>query len=136
MKKLVLVRLQTFNDRILGRLHVYNGNAEIAQFVTLELPWLNNKNHVSCIPTGTYTVEPRVSDKFGHHLWVKDVPGRDLILFHNGCFPENTHGCILLGMRLGDIDKDGKLDTTSSKAALELLVQFVTDTAKLTVINI
>ncbi|WP_282123365.1 DUF5675 family protein [Algibacter mikhailovii] len=48
----------------------------------IELPWKDNQKEVSCIPEGTYVFEPRFSDKFGHHLIVKGVPNRSLILIH------------------------------------------------------
>ena len=49
---------------------------------TIELPYLNNIPHYSCIPEGVYQVGQRISRKFGKHLLVKHVPGRHLILFH------------------------------------------------------
>jgi hypothetical protein len=49
---------------------------------TIELPWLDNEPLVSCIPEGRYVLVKRYSRKFCHHLLVKDVPGRALILIH------------------------------------------------------
>lgn len=62
---------------------------------TIELPWNNNKRNVSCIPEGTYEVEPRFSKRFKHHLILKGVKGRNLILFHpaNNALKE-LEGCI------------------------------------------
>ena len=48
----------------------------------IELPWLNNEKRKSCIPEGVYTLAPRFSDKFNHHLLIENVPGRHLILIH------------------------------------------------------
>ncbi|WP_298366044.1 DUF5675 family protein [uncultured Lutibacter sp.] len=48
----------------------------------IELPWLDNKLNISCIPEGVYTLKPRYSEKFKHHLLVENVPGRSLILIH------------------------------------------------------
>ncbi len=48
----------------------------------IELPWLDNKKSISCIPEGVYTLKPRYSEKFKHHLLVENVPGRSLILIH------------------------------------------------------
>ena len=135
MKKLVLIRLESLADRTLGRLLVFNGNRELAQFFTLELPWKNNERKVSRIPAGTYRVEPRNSPKYGAHLWVKDVPGRDTILFHSLNFPDQTEGCVGVGLRMADIDSDGRLDIVSSRAAMDLLTQFVTEPATLVVVD-
>ena len=60
---------------------------------TIELPWRYNKRNISCIPEGAYEIETRFSKKFQHHLIVKDVTGRSLILLH----PANDAQKELLG---------------------------------------
>lgn len=62
---------------------------------TIELPWLDNKQRVSCIPEGRYELTKRYSPKFGHHLLVNEVKGRELILIHpaNDAIKE-LKGCI------------------------------------------
>jgi len=62
---------------------------------TIELPWKNNVRRVSCIPEGRYELVKRYSKKFGWHLHVIDVEGRDLILIHpaNDALRE-LNGCI------------------------------------------
>jgi len=49
---------------------------------TIELPWKNNLAGVSCIPEGEYELTKRWSPKFGRHLQILNVPGRELILIH------------------------------------------------------
>ena len=49
---------------------------------SIELPWLNNKHLVSCIPEGRYELMIRFSHKFQWHLQLKNVKDRDLILVH------------------------------------------------------
>jgi hypothetical protein len=62
------------NGKILykGRLLVY----------TIELPWKNNLAGVSCIPEGIYDLVSGWSPKFGRHLQIMHVSGRELILMH------------------------------------------------------
>ena len=62
------------NGKILykGRLMTY----------TIELPWKNNHTGVSCIPEGRYELAKRWSPKFGRHLQMMNVSGRELILIH------------------------------------------------------
>lgn len=62
---------------------------------TIELPWLDNQHGVSCIPEGKYELVKRCSQKFGEHLLLKEVPGRNLILVHpaNNAVKE-LRGCI------------------------------------------
>jgi hypothetical protein len=65
---------------------------------TLERPWLNNRESVSCIPLGTYGVELAWSEHWGRDIpHVMNVPGRTAIEMHPGNFVYNSIGCILLG---------------------------------------
>jgi hypothetical protein len=76
---------------------------------TLELPWRNNKQNISCIPSGEYIVKIRKSNKFGTVYWINSVPNRSWILIHSGNlagdvskgFKTNVEGCILLGKKQG-----------------------------------
>jgi hypothetical protein len=88
--KLELVRTyypEGANGKILyeGRLMTY----------TIELPWKNNQAGASCIPEGNYELTKRWSPKFGRHLQILNVPGRELILIHpaNDALLE-LRGCI------------------------------------------
>jgi hypothetical protein len=66
--------------------------------VTLELPWRNNRQGISCVPAGRYLTSKMFSPKFQKEVFVLvSVPGRDLIEFHIGNKIANSNGCILLG---------------------------------------
>ena len=82
---------------------------------TIENPWLDNKKTDSCIPTGTYICKPVNSPRFGKTIEVTDVPNRSHILFHAGNSPDDTDGCILLGLNgtAGD-----RMWISNSKAAV------------------
>lgn len=79
------------------------------QCYTLELPWRDNRSNVSCIPAGTYDVEPWNSQRFPGTYHVRNVDGRSAILTHIGNlggdklkgFRTHTAGCILVGLKLG-----------------------------------
>ena len=62
---------------------------------TIELPWLNNKHRISCIPEGKYELTKRYSQHFGWHLLINDVAQRNYILMHafNDAVKESK-GCI------------------------------------------
>ena len=62
---------------------------------TVELPWLDNKRDLSCIPEGEYDLAWVEGTKFGERLHVIDVPGRSGIIFHAGNYQHDTRGCIL-----------------------------------------
>jgi hypothetical protein len=59
-----------------------NGELKLVVCNTIELPWLQNKRNVSCIPEGRYELRKRFIKKFGLHLLVVDVPDRSWILIH------------------------------------------------------
>ena len=69
--------------------------------VTLENPWKDNIPNISCIPTGLYQVERRLSPKWGDSFTVQDVNDRTHIVIHRGNVEANTKGCILLGRSFG-----------------------------------
>ena len=89
---------------------------------TLELPWKDNQNNLSCIPKGSYKLELFNSVKFGKCLHVLNVQGRDGILIHKGNYNRDTHGCILPGGQLIDINKDRQLDVTGSGAMVDKIL--------------
>ena len=73
---------------------------------TIELPWLDNKPQVSCIPEGRYELKKRYSQNHGWHLQVMKVKNRDLILIHaaNDAMKE-LKGCIA---PVSILDAEGK----------------------------
>lgn len=80
----------------MGRLRV-NG----FECLTLELPWRDNAEDVSCIPAGTYKVKVTYSNKFKRDLpELLGVPGRSKVRIHPGNTTRDTQGCILVGGRL------------------------------------
>ena len=82
---------------------------------TIENPWLDNKKTDSCIPTGTYICKPVNSPRFGKTIEVTNVPNRSHILFHAGNSPDDTDGCILLGLYSTKWDR---MWISNSKAAV------------------
>lgn len=93
----------TFGTLIVGDVHLATG----------ELPWRDNKNKLSCIPTGTYKCIWNYSQKFNRFMYeVLDVSGRTGIRFHaaNFCGDESLklkceiNGCIALGEKHGVLD--------------------------------
>lgn len=62
---------------------------------TIELPWKNNTQKVSCIPEGDYFIQKRYSTRFQWHLEITGVSGRSLILFHPANYAlKELEGCI------------------------------------------
>lgn len=106
MKKVVIARLKSGDTGTFGKLMT-----EGFSCYTGELPWRDNRNKVSCIPTGTYNVALRQSPKFGRIYEIKGIIGRSYVLIHSGNFAgdislgwaSHVEGCVLLGNKLGKL---------------------------------
>lgn len=123
-----LNRYQQTDQETMGHITFYDDKgAELFRCCTLELPWKANRRQISCIPLGNYSVRhcaPTTKFPYEHYL-VLSVPDRDGIKFHRGCFTKDTLGCILVGMNVADLNKDGVADLASSKIALQRIVEIV-----------
>jgi hypothetical protein len=110
-------------------------NESAFDFHTLELPWKDNQRRISCIPEGTYMVwKMKPTEKRPYEYFhVKDVPGRDAILFHPGNFTSQILGCVLPGEEFKDLNKDGFPDITNTTATLKILTALLPDKFKLTI---
>jgi hypothetical protein len=109
---------------------------------TMELPWRENKSaatsaEASCIPEGTYRVKkqkPKESRPYGYFRF-EYVPGRRVdpstkmshILVHRITYVKDLLGCIGVGSRFGDINKDGVPDMEASVVKLEWMYQNLPD---------
>lgn len=65
--------------------------------VMVERPWLDNQPRISCIPTGSYTVQRYESPSKGPVFSVLDVPGRSDIEIHAANWFFQLEGCIAVG---------------------------------------
>ena len=117
MKKAIINRIYQ-NDCTVGIIN-YGLSARAC---TLELPWKDNEPNVSCIPPGYYIAQYRNSPSNGDVIELKNVPNRSYVQIHSGNYTSQIAGCILVGDSLRDINKDGTLDVTNSKASLEKLL--------------
>lgn len=126
--KLLLERYHYDDKQTLGKLYLLDSKSHIIEdWHSLELPWLDNKKRISCIPEGVYKAHKHNSPKFGESFWLQDVPNRSEVLIHKGNYHTDILGCILIGKDLSDINKDGYLDVTSSKKAIKELMKLTKD---------
>lgn len=84
---------------------------------TLELPWRGNTSFISSIPDGSYPAFLRFDRSPGWRVELKGTQPRAGIQIHIGTKPEDTVGCILVG--LGVNNSSCKL--SDSTLALETL---------------
>lgn len=101
MIKLSLKRFMTSAEGTLGTLIDEDNKKFIC--LTLERPWEDNKEDVSCVYDFSYSCYRVKSDKFGETFKLADLEGRSGILFHKGNFITDTKGCILTGFGYGRI---------------------------------
>jgi len=86
---------------------------------TIELPDKNNEPKVSCIPSGSYDCRWSYSPSFKIYTYeILNVPNRSGIRIHAANYSRQLKGCIALGTANADIDKDGTIDVTNSKATI------------------
>ena len=106
MEELVLNRLSAKGRSPTVGVLTHQG---VVSLLTLELPWADNKPNISCIPDGKYLCKLRLGATTSGGMFiprtfeVTNVPDRGGVLFHVGNTIRDTHGCILLGLGLGDI---------------------------------
>jgi hypothetical protein len=127
----VLTRFNYGNKQTLGKLELFRQGELKYSASSLELPWKNNQRNVSCIPEGAYTVEKRSAmdspSRDYDHFIVKNVPDRSYILWHAGNYHWDIQGCILLGSKHKDINKDGLKDVINSKHTIAELNALLPD---------
>ncbi len=92
--------------------------------LTLEPQDRLNRQDVSSIPAQQYRCVRVHSPRFGETFAVDNVPGRQHVLFHSGNVAEDTHGCIVLGSRVGSLHgQRGVLDSGAAFARFMTVLQ-------------
>jgi hypothetical protein len=123
-----------------GLSFILNGDEKLFEFATIELPlfvvpFLPNQHCTNCIPEGTYKVTKIYSPTKGQCFQVHDVLGRTAILIHKGNYATgvkiDTQGCILVGSKFEDVNKDGNLDVIESTVTLTRLLSILPNEFKL-----
>lgn len=63
----------------------------------------------------------------GECIEIQNVPMRSNILIHVGNYTSDILGCILVGDSARDINNDGTIDVTNSKATMYKLLALIPD---------
>lgn len=87
----------------------------------LERPWKGNAPLISSIPDGNYGGVLRYDHSDQWRIELTGVPGRSSVQIHTGNTTDDTEGCILIGLQLGD---DLCIVQDSKKAYAELKKAF------------
>lgn len=121
------------DSQTLGEIEIFKNGEPLYECDTLELPWVDNEQQISCIPEGDYACEKRNSEKYGDHFIVTDVLDRAYILIHHGNFVYDTRGCILVGQGYAYINKDNLKDVKNSRNTMKRLNEILPDKFLLTI---
>lgn len=133
--KFTLKREIISNKATLGTLFNPQG-LELAK--SIELPFMDNKQGISCIPFGTYKCK---KDNTGRHRFWKilDVEGRENIEMHIANFTSELKGCIAFGQSWAFMSnsKTNKLElsVSSSGKTFEKLKEILPDEFELEIIS-
>lgn len=125
--KALLVRLKDDGTQTIGKFLMFDGKDLVLECNTLELPFKANMRNVSSIPTGSYIVGRRFSEKHSEHLKVYDVQGRTNILIHPANYVSQLRGCISLGKYFVDLNKDSNLDVSNSRDTMDKVLCVLTN---------
>lgn len=103
---------------------------------TLELPWKFNKKQISCIPVGAYLWKkvPATAAIPYPHISILDVPGRDGICIHSANYFTQLKGCIAVGDKEVDINKDGQTDVANSKNTFSKLMDLLPEEGEIIIV--
>lgn len=121
MKEATIKRIY-LSDCTLGVIEFGNQRA-----YTLELPWQDNQEDISCIPPDYYHAKYRNSPSNGDVIELRNVPERSYIQIHSGNYTSQIKGCILVGDSIRDINGDSIPDVTNSKATLKKFLEWAGD---------
>lgn len=102
---------------------------------SLELPWYNNQRRISCIPAGLYKwkkVGATTAIPY-EHILILDVKGRDGICIHRANYYTQIKGCIAVGDKEVDINKDGQMDVTNSKNTFTKLMALLPEEGEINI---
>jgi len=101
------------------------GHPEFA-LCTIERPWLQNRQNLSCIPLGMYkATKGNFRGKYSN-LELQDVPNRFAIEVHRANTCQDVEGCIGVGLYLGMIQEQWAV--VQSIAAMDRLMDLVRTT--------
>jgi hypothetical protein len=123
------------NKATLGSLFNDKG-LELAK--SIEPPFMDNKQEISCIPFGVYKCKKDNTGKY--RFWkVLNVEGRDAIEMHVANFASELRGCIAFGQSWSFMSnpKTNKLElsVTSSGKTFEKLKEILPDEFELTIVS-
>ena len=133
MISVFVIRKELSQSQTIGTLEVVNEGVELFSCMTLELAWNNNARQISCIPYGEYNCEKKEATAAipYQHVTVLNVRDRSGIAIHKANYASQLRGCIAVGDKHVDMNKDGNLDVTNSSNTFKKLMEILPNNFKL-----
>lgn len=118
----VLTREPTTSKGTAGVFQILVDGKEVAKFYSLEDPVRDVKVWGdTAIPKGTYNIVASLSNRFKKVLpEVQNVQGFAGVRIHGGNTKEDSHGCVLVGMR-----KDSEARISNCQPAVNLILDYL-----------
>jgi hypothetical protein len=135
MPRIILRRTKHSPTHTLGVLTVVDEKEiQLYRCFSLELGWHNNAPRTSCVPSGVYTIKLEYSPAFKRKLWeLKGVRNRSECKIHGANYVSQLLGCVAPGLAYSDLDKDGVIDITNSRVALQGIHEAMGDATESTI---
>lgn len=130
---MVDIKIETvsYRDCTIGRIFCRGFNC-----FTLELPWRDNEQNISCYRAGIYKYKKRVSpSKKTEVIELIGVPSRTYIQIHAGNFTHQILGCTLVGDSIKFLDADTVPDVTNSASQMQKLLDNTPSTGTIEVVR-
>lgn len=89
--------------------------------------------YLNAVTSEYYWVPGTTKQNFGWHYHVQNVPNRSGILFHPANYVFQLQGCTAPGLSHTDLNKDGVIDVTNSRLAMQKMLTVLGDRFKLIV---
>ena len=119
----------SYSDCTMGRLYCKGFSC-----FTIELPWRDNQQDISCYPAGVYKYKKRFSpSKRCYVIELIDVPDRTYTQIHAGNYTHQIRGCTLVGDSIRFLDSDTIPDVSNSGAQMVKLLKAAPDTGTIQV---
>lgn len=117
----------------LGDVMVTNDGKEF-ECKSLELPWKQNMENISCIPPNIYRCKKIKSPSLGDCFEITGVPYRTYVRGHKANFTRQILGCVAFGMYHADIDGDGIMDIAKSGVTFDKLMAILPNSFMLEIV--
>ena len=123
---ITLATLDRFLFHVLGTCGILRVVGTKFECYTLELPWVENKRNVSCIPAGLYVIKRDTFKGRYENFKLLNVRDRDAIEMHRANKITQLLGCIALGNELA-FSTERSIFLNQSQRALDAFMETMSD---------